>query len=136
MKKLVVLALLAVLALTPAFSAKHGKGRRFIVQEAIALNPSVVTANLLDQTTGERSYFGPAPQVCIAGFLDGSFVSVDLPQISAGFIIPGSPSCNTPSYLLNIPAGVYDVTSMVCDYTPGSVPSNCRGGPQVTFTVQ
>ena len=136
MKKVITATLMLILALTPAFSAKHGKGRRSIAPEGIALNPSVVTANLLDQTTGERFYLGPTPQVCITGFQDGSFVSVDLPQISAGFVLPGSPSCNTPSYLMTIAAGVYDVPSMVCDYTQGSVPSNCRGGPQVTFTVQ
>lgn len=131
-RSLVLLVLLVLVAAVPfASAAKRGKGHA--QQESIVVVPDVVACTDFSRTPCHAIV--TAPSVCIAGFSNGTFISADLPSISYGFIVPGVP-CDTSTFMIDVAAGTYDVPSMVCDYVPGSRPTNCRVGPSATLTVQ
>lgn len=125
MRKLLMFALIVCVAFSlPAQAARYGKGKKSLTP-IVTINPSSI------------STVSPAPTVCIDGFDAGTYVNVYVPQLNYGFmVIEAGPQCHANStYVLSLDAGVYDVPSDVCDYAPGSIPSNCRSGPTVTLTV-
>lgn len=114
MRKLLVAVLMALMAAPPTFAASR-----------IDISPNTIGSN-------DR-----APQVCISGFKANSFVSVDLPQISYGFIVGERGTyCYQSDYIMQgLAAGDYEVPSTACHYVVGSLPSRCKDGPTATLTV-
>lgn len=78
-----------------------------------------------------------APEVCVSKFKPNSFVNVELPNISYGFIVKDRGRyCYQSDMILELQAGNYDVTSMVCHFEAGSIPSDCKVGPNMTLVVE
>jgi len=111
MRKILAITLFAISSLTFA-------------QRTIKITPDVITAP------------DAAPTVCVEGFKPNTIVVVMLPSFSYNFIIQSRGEyCHSPNYIFDLDPAVYEVPSIVCDYQAGSLPTKCKSGPTVNFTV-